>query len=172
MTMKNEASAVMTRNPVTIHMSENVTEAYLLMTKKRIRHLPVVDEGGTIIGILSDRDVQRCVRYDRHNRSPELDLESSLDPKILVADAMSWPAHQVEGDTPLREVALLMMKEKISSVVVRSSAAGKYGILTTDDLLRVLASLLEKEPSRVRMAVDGLLTELYPITEALNTGGI
>jgi hypothetical protein len=67
--------------------------------------------------LLSDRDVQRCVRYDRKNRSNELDIELNLDSSIKVADAMSWPVHRVDGDTPIIDVARRMLNDKISSLL-------------------------------------------------------
>ncbi len=49
---------VMTPNPVTIGPNEPVEEALRIMNKIRARHLPVVDENGRLIGIVSIRDIE------------------------------------------------------------------------------------------------------------------
>ena len=48
---------VMTRSPVTIKASEPLSKAVELMNEKNIRHLPVVDESGRLVGIITTRDV-------------------------------------------------------------------------------------------------------------------
>ena len=149
----------MSRKLITIGINETVLEAYKVMQKNRIRHLPVQDETGHLVGILSDRDVQRCVRYDRHNRTSHLDVELSLDPKIKIGEAMSWPIHKVDGEVLVRDVALRMLNEKMSSLLVECPRTGRRGIVTTDDLLRLLVSMLDKDPSRLRLAVNAIVED-------------
>src|SRR6476659_542610 len=47
----------MTEGPVTISMSATVRDAVRLLQTLEVRHLPVVDEDGTLVGMLSDRDL-------------------------------------------------------------------------------------------------------------------
>lgn len=162
--MTRIAEEIMTKDLITIGMNESVLEAYKMMQKMRIRHLPVADESGYLVGLISDRDIQRCVRFDRENRSQLLDVELNLDPNIKVADAMSWPVHKVQGDVPVRDVALRMLNEKISSLLVDCPKTGKRGIITTDDLIRLLISLLDKDPSRIRLAVSTLFSDYVSVS--------
>lgn len=161
--MRKTAQEIMSKHLITVGIHETVKDAYSVMQKNRIRHLPVTDDAGTLVGILSDRDVQRCIRFEVDNRAAVLDVELSLDPAIKVADAMSWPLHKVAGSVPVKDVALRMLNEKISSILVECPETGRRGILTTDDLLRLLISLLEKDPSRLRLAVDSILEDYTPI---------
>lgn len=48
---------VMTKEPLTIHEKEPLSKAVVLMTEKKVRHLPVVDEEGKVKGMLSVRDI-------------------------------------------------------------------------------------------------------------------
>lgn len=163
MSAPKTAQELMSKELITISMNESVLTGYQLMQKHRIRHLPAVDENGAIVGLLSDRDVQRCIRFDRKAGStPHLDIELNLDPNIKVFEAMTWPAHKVHGDVPVRDVALRMINEKISSMLVECPKTGRRGILTTDDLLRLLVSMLDKDPSGLRLAVTSLIEDLYP----------
>jgi CBS domain-containing protein len=49
--------AVLTRNPITVLPSINLGAAWDLMKQNHFRHLPVVDDKGDLVGILSDRDI-------------------------------------------------------------------------------------------------------------------
>lgn len=161
--MDKTAQDIMSKDLITIGMDESVLDAYRLMQKHKIRHIPVADDSGMLVGILSDRDVQRCVRFNVENRSQAVDIEASLDPKIKTADAMSWPVHKVQGDVPVRDVALRMLNEKMSSMLVECPKTGRRGIITTDDLIRLLVSMLDKDPSRLRLAVNAILEDFTPI---------
>lgn len=57
---KTLVSEIMTPDPVTVSPSDNVAACMQLMTDRRIRHLPVVDEGD-LVGIISIGDVVRAV---------------------------------------------------------------------------------------------------------------
>ena len=48
----------MTANVVTVLPTTTVEESYGYMKEYRIRHLPVVDRHGDLVGIVSDRDVR------------------------------------------------------------------------------------------------------------------
>lgn len=155
--MKKTAEEIMSKNLITVLVTTSVAEANEMMKKHKIRHLPVVDAGKKIVGIVSDRDIQRCVRYDKHSQSKFLDLELSIDRDLKVCDVMSWPAASVDASTSVRDVALTMLNSKFSSMIVECSETSRQGIITTDDLLRLLISLLEKDPTRLRLAVGGMV---------------
>lgn len=161
--MQKTAQEIMSKNLITVGINETVQNAYSTMQRNRIRHLPVTDEAGLLVGILSDRDVQRCIRFEKSNRSPLLDVELSLDPTLKVGDAMSWPLHKVAGTVPVKDVALRMLNEKMSSMLVECPQTGRRGIVTTDDMLRLLITLLDKDPSRLRLAVDSIVEDFTPI---------
>ncbi|MFZ8849212.1 MAG: CBS domain-containing protein [Thermoproteota archaeon] len=49
----------MTQNPITIYFDENLEKAIQIMKEKNIRHLPVVNKEGKLIGMISARDIIR-----------------------------------------------------------------------------------------------------------------
>jgi CBS domain-containing protein len=51
----------MTKDPVTIPPDANLRDAAQIMFEKWFRHLPVVDETGTVVGIISLRDLLTLV---------------------------------------------------------------------------------------------------------------
>jgi CBS domain-containing protein len=52
---------VMTKEVITVHPAQNVDGCMALMTERRIRHLPVVDDEGRLAGLISIGDVVRAV---------------------------------------------------------------------------------------------------------------
>lgn len=155
-------NSTMSTELVTIASDERMETAYKRMKKLNLRHLPVLDHQGTVIGMLSDRDVQRSMisqitREDSGHRSHYFTNETiEFDPKAIVRDYMSWPVFYMNQDSDLQLVAQRMLKERISSVLVEDQ--GKtVGIITTDDLLKLLVTLLGQPQPVLRMTLGGLL---------------
>lgn len=120
----------MSKNLVTVKWKDPMEEAGSLMEQYRIRHLPVVDAEGVVIGILSDRDVQRAMNPKRPGFAPD----------TMVTDFMSWPAVTVDEETSIKSVAEGMVDEKISALLITRKGKSVVGIVTTEDLLRFLAA--------------------------------
>ncbi len=57
---KTPVSEIMTPNPVTVEPSDTVASCMQLMTDRRIRHLPVIEDGA-LVGLISIGDVVRAV---------------------------------------------------------------------------------------------------------------
>ena len=51
---------VMTVRPITASLNEGVVEVAYKMVENWVRHLPVVDESGRVVGVVSIRDVLRA----------------------------------------------------------------------------------------------------------------
>ncbi len=138
------AKEIMSHHLITVHMEDSLLKAYQLMQEHRFRHLPVVDGANEIIGVLSDRDVQKAMKTKRHH----IDVECELDPKHRVMDFMSWPATIVGDDVSVIEISKKILHEKISAVLISSCETNKIrGIITTDDLIQLLVKILGKNPS-------------------------
>ena len=114
---------------ICIGKGAKMASAKTLMTEKRIRHLPVVDESNRIFAMLS-----------KHDLSDELKFHDM--PVDLFA---SYPIHFVSAETPLSSVALKMVSEKISALILCNDDKEAVGIITTDDLLFQFASLLQEK---------------------------
>ena len=152
--MKNpnrNAGSAMSKHLITVQMNDTVKSAHETMQKNRVRHLPVKDESGSIIGVLSDRDVQRAVKGNGN---------STIIEGAVVRDFMAWPIRSVEGQTDLRVVATMMIDEKISSVLVTKSGF-VVGIVTTEDMLKVLLELLGDDGENIRYRLGDVLGESY-----------
>lgn len=115
--------------PQTVGRDISLESAKEIMSSLAIRHLPVV-QGDTVVGIVSDRDIQIVETLAKSARS-----------SLLVDDAMTREVFVVDPETSLKEAVVAMQKGKVGSAVVVKN--GKVcGIFTTIDALRALSDFL------------------------------
>jgi CBS domain-containing protein len=113
---------VMTQGPASIRSTATVREAIDVLQSLNVRHLPIVDAHGELIGILSDRDLHG----------------SAVRPDSLVSLVMSTLLFTVQPEADVRDVIDLMIAEKIGAVPVLDSDGALVGIVSYVDLLREL----------------------------------
>jgi acetoin utilization protein AcuB len=122
---------VMTKQPVSVDLDTPVREAAELMRTKNVRHLPVLDEGAHVLGILTDRDLRHAAFV------PALAEHTGWAPHRVkaprVRDVMTWSVVTTHADTDLIQAALTMFQRRIGSLPV--VADGRLvGILTERDV--------------------------------------
>jgi acetoin utilization protein AcuB len=130
----NITQDLMTTKIITAKASDTVATAYRLMLDHGIRHIPIMDDRNVLVGILSDRDVQRAMSVKRINA---IQQEVKLDPKVLIEAFMSWPVYVVSETTTIKRVAEEMLKQKVSAFIVEDHLGKMKGIITSDDLLKL-----------------------------------
>lgn len=130
---------IMTRDVTTLNHDATLLDAALLLRSCGYRHLPVVDEG-RLVGLLSDRDVQRASPSMFGDISPEeynRVFETTPVTKVMARDPAT-----VKPNTPIKEVVQLMHDQKFGSVPIVEGNNKLVGIVTTTDLLGILNKLL------------------------------
>lgn len=120
------ASEIMTARPVTGTPDTTIQQATTTLRRGRFRHLPIVHQG-RLIGVVSDRDLQRTVA-------------AGASPEGTVAALIRGPAITATPDTPVEHVAMLLQENKIGCVpviAITPGAAGQLvGIITESDVFR------------------------------------
>ena len=119
----------MTKTPHTIGADQNIHTAKRMMAEFGIRHLPVLD-GGKFLGVLSDRDIKLALAIDK-----------TEDSALLVSHVCVFEPITVTPDDSVKEVAALMGRDGIGSVIVLEKDK-VVGIFTTKDACSLLASTL------------------------------
>ena len=128
---------LMTTGVVTLDRNDKLLVAEDVMRLGRIRHLPIVDEDGSLVGIVSQRDLfhsglVKALGYGTFAQRQALD-------SLAVKDAMHSEVITTTPDTALAEAARLMLKAKIGCLVVLER--GKIaGILTESDFVKLHSS--------------------------------
>lgn len=149
------AGDVMTQHTVTVDPDDSIMHAVEVMLKRRISGLPVVDNTGDLVGILTEGDLLRRVELGTQKQRPRW-IEFLIGPGRLaseyanthgrkVHEIMTTPVHTVTEDTPLVDVVNIMESKQIKRLpVVRDQRM--VGILSRANLLRALVSI-GRDPS-------------------------
>ena len=157
---------VMTRDVVTVTGMTPVEEIAKLLLARHVSAVPVVDDAGTVLGLVSEGDLMRRVADpDKPRRSWWLELFADPHQSVAdyikthgrtAADVMTPDVISVAGNTPVGEGARLLEKKRIKRVpVVRD---GKLvGIVSRSNLLQALASAPPSEPESGQE--DGVLRD-------------
>jgi len=148
----------MSKGLITVNWNVSMQTAAELMEEQRIRHLPVKDELDVIVGILSAHDVNRAMNPDIPGFSPNR----------IVSEYMSWPVVTVDENLAVKDAAQGMIDEKISAFLVTDKTKNIVGIITSEDLLKVLLSLFSSPSVLTRLSYSPVVGEL--LREAQSTG--
>ena len=123
----------MTKNPTVVRPEEALKDAISKMERGHFRHLPVVDNDGKLIGMLSDRDI-RLIR-------PSLAFVGKEDAAVqlwslAVQQAAVFDPISVKPETTVKEAAELMLRWHVGGLPVADNNDKLIGIITYTDLLR------------------------------------
>jgi len=128
---------VMSENVTTLDVNDDLTIADDVMRLGRIRHMPIVDEDGTIQGILSQRDMfrgalARTLGYGQH-------AQQRLLGTLRVKDVMTNDPATIGPDDLLSEAAKRLYQQKIGCLIVVENDK-IVGILTESDFVQLFMS--------------------------------
>lgn len=171
--MAYDVETYMSKDIITAHWTESMNSAYSKMTQAKIRHLPVVNDKGLLVGIISDRDFQRAMVKDPSSVAGYYD-KVDFDSESKVRDFMSQPVRAVDEKTDLKTVARLMVKNKISAVLVVNAKSRPVGIITHEDLLKVLVEILDTNTPEFAEGFEEFVynSPVGPIATSLSQIGI
>ena len=121
---------------------ERVADVVALLTEKRIGAVPVLD-GGTVVGIFSERDVMHCLTA--HGAA-------ALD--MLVRDVMTSPVVSIESDAPVLTALSLMSRRRFRHLPVLDGGA-LSGFVSIGDLVKYRIERIESEAAAMRDYIAG-----------------
>ncbi len=146
-----QAQDVMTRRLICTSPDASIVQAAHLMLQNHISGLPVVDAGGTLVGIVTEGDFLRRAEINTDRRRSRW-IEFLTGPGKLadeytqshgrkVAEVMTDDLHTITEDTPLDEIVRLMERHRIKRLpVLRDSKL--VGIVTRANVMRAVVSLM------------------------------
>lgn len=129
-------SDIMQKNPITVNLNENLDTATGLLSDNNIRHLPVINKDGDIVGIISDRDLLNAIL--RIPPGKLLDRIENPWNTATVGTVMSKTPETVSPDTSLLEAGAILLENKISCLPV---VEGDHlvGIITSSDFVKLVS---------------------------------
>lgn len=128
------AHDLMTEDPTTISMNATVRKAIWLLQTLDVRHLPVVNEEGTLVGMLSDRDIRGLALPEMMGDEYAGTVQRALDARV--ASLMSSNVLSVDLEADYAEIIDMMLDHKIGAVPVIDGDGTLVGIVSYMDVLR------------------------------------
>ncbi len=107
-------------------------EAWTVMKRQGIHHLPVTSVDGTLVGTISSHDLLPYVHELESIDSPGPSAEHKI-PRVMSSRVLS-----ATPTTEIREIAQVMLEEQVSGIPILDSSRHPIGILTTSDILRAI----------------------------------
>ncbi len=158
-------SDVMTAHPVTIGPDDTLRTAISRMKDNECRRLPVVNQNGSLIGIITDRDTRLALHspYVLHERWQD---DALLD-NITVRICMTPTPITVEPTTDIGDAVSMMIRHHIGGLPVLLGET-VVGIITTTDVMVAFIRRLQRE----RFVLDSVPKEAEPsrpVSGASNT---
>ena len=125
----------MTKNPVTCTPDMSIQDASDLMTREPVHRLPVLDKGGRLVGVISEKDILKAAPSPASTLSA---YETNyLLSKLTVKKIMSRNPVTVTKDTTVEDAATMMVDQDLSCLPVLED--GKLvGIVSKSDLFKML----------------------------------
>lgn len=131
---------------ITIGPDSTIEEAKDEMSKNSIRHLPVIDDKGLLIGIVTDRDMRDAMPSTLLKKQ---DYQETLA-KILkhqVSEIMTKDPLTIYGYFTIQDALLVIQKKKVGALPVIDEQGYLKGLLSTRDLLSAFINVMGiKEP--------------------------
>ena len=157
----------MSKTPITAKPATSIMKAAKLMKENGFKRLPVVDDDGRLVGIVSDRDIKEA----SPSKATTLDMHELyyLLSEIKVADIMTKEVFAVTADDTVEKAAIIMLRQNVGGLPVLDDARKVIGVITDSDIFKVLVYItgvasgglqfgfeLADEPGSLKVVLDDL----------------
>ena len=160
----------MTPNPITASLETNYNDALRLMKKNNINHLPIVDNNGRPIGLVTTGGMLRAAP------SPVTTLNmfeiASLLDKITMESIMVSPVFAVDETCSITNAANFMLKNRIDSLLITRDGV-LAGVITAADIFRTFVEITGggQAGTRIEAKLPNQKGHLAPFIQALSNAG-
>ena len=164
-------SRSMSRKVITVEPETGIFNAQELMAENNIRHLPVVDPDGRLVGIVTDRDIRSALPYEFFKHHPT-EEEKQRFSKLQIKDIMSKNPLTISPAYTIQDALLMIQDAKVGALPVVDEENKLKGIISVRDLLRaftnvlgigqpgtLLCILVEEKVGQLKKIVDAITEE-------------
>ena len=143
---------VMTKDAATIQGDDLLSTAIARMKDRKIRHLPVLNKEQKVVGMLSDREILKCLpspgqrsaEPEKHFREVLFATDDKAALHTHVHSVMCEQAQTVNPDMLLTDALAILNGTSVSGLsVVDANTRQLCGVLTTSDILRVFRVVMQ-----------------------------
>ena len=151
--MSKTVAEIMTADPVTVSPQTSLQEAIQILAEKEISGLPVVDEKGQLVGVISETDLTwqatgvdtppyvmflDSVIYLQNPLKHNEEVHKALGQ--TVGEAMSDSPTTIKGSDQVREAAKIMHDKKVRRLPVVDDDSKLIGMITQGDVIKMMAA--------------------------------
>jgi acetoin utilization protein AcuB len=156
----------MSKPVITVNADDSMQQATALLKEHHIGILPVM-ENEKLLGIITDRDLKRASASDA--TSLEIHELVYLLCKIKAKEIMTKDPIVVPAYYTIEETARILLEKKISGVPVVDDDGRVAGIITRDDLLRVLVNMtgVDKLGIQFALRIEDSAKSILEITDII-----
>jgi CBS domain-containing protein len=138
-------SDLMTKSPATIQPDATLRTALDTMNRVGCHHLPVVNQHGALVGVITTHDFRHALNIPLLTRR-QLQVNKRLD-HLLVSTVMTLVPVVINEDSPAEDAVSLMLERHIGCLPVTRDHE-LVGIITTSDIMNAFTRLLQQQPQR------------------------
>ena len=158
----------MTKKVISIGKETDLFKAQEKMVQNNIRHLPVVKDDNTLIGIVTDRDIRSALPYELFKKD-DFEKEKEKFSDLKVKDIMSKDPFTISPLHTIQDALLLIQEKRVGAFPVVDEQGKLKGILSVRDLLRTFTNVLGiGEPGTLLcLLVEEKIGQLKKIVDAI-----
>ena len=134
-------SKILSRDCITVQHGQTLRDIAKILTENSIGAVPVVDDSGSLVGILSERDLVQSLPQD-------IDLDTHKAADLMTTDLIVASIEVSSSD-----LMKLMTEHKIRHIPIVSEE-GLLGIVSIGDVVKRLLEKLERETEQLRMFIN------------------
>ena len=127
---------VMTKDVIALHPEDPMTKVQEIFESQTIHHIPVIDDEGKVVGIISSQDyhkLQNTFTFFRTSRSKE--YNEAIMKSMLVKEVMTDQLAVLHPGDTLRKAATYFKENRFHALPIVNEARTLVGILTTFDMI-------------------------------------
>jgi len=166
-------SKSMTHKVIAVRPETSIIDARDLMLKHRIRHLPVVEDDDSLVGIITDRDVRSILPAAFYAKS-DTHMEVGDFSSLKVAEAMTPNPRTVSPEDTIEDVLLQIQALRVGALPVVDRQGRLQGLISVRDLLRAFINVLgiEEPGTLLGVLVEEKLGQMKIIVDAITEENI
>ena len=134
-------SKILSRDCITVQHGQTLRDIAKILTENSIGAVPVVDDSGSLVGILSERDLVQSLPQD-------IDLDTHKAADLMTTDLIVTSIEVSSSD-----LMKLMTEHKIRHIPIVNEE-GLLGIVSIGDVVKRLLEKLERETEQLRMFIN------------------
>lgn len=161
----------MSKDVITLTPERSMMKAMKIMKDNNISRLPIVDENGALIGLVSDRDLKEA----QPSKATTLDVHELyyLLSDLKIADIMTKNVVTVRADETVEKCAVLMLEGGFGGLPVVDENGKPVGIITDTDVFNVLVDITGVRDGGIQVClqIPTAPGSLMPVIEYLRDSG-